>query len=130
MTPSGLDDPGEVHYVYYTDARVKRPAPITAALAVSLGISVDLGSRTALTAGLHGDRSRDLFRCPAQDPPGRGYSLASSDWEAPDKFSGYDFNEALLSHRRDAPWLPQGELARVRTPGSPAKRDGAWCRFL
>jgi prepilin-type processing-associated H-X9-DG protein len=95
---------------------VKRPAPVTAALAVSLGISVDLASRTALTADLHGDRLSDLFRCPAQSPPGRGYSLASSDWEAPDEFSGYDFNEALLSHRLNAPWLPQGELSRVRTP--------------
>jgi prepilin-type processing-associated H-X9-DG protein len=116
MTPSGLADPTATHYVYYTDAGQKRPAPVTAALAVSLGIPVDLGSRAALATDLQSDRLRNLFRCPAQNPPGRGFSLASNDWEAPDEFSGFVYNEALLAHRLNKPLLPQGQLARVRTP--------------
>jgi prepilin-type processing-associated H-X9-DG protein len=116
MTPSGLEDPGETHYVYYTDAGQKYPAPITAALAVSLGIAVDRTSRTALAADLQSDRLRNFLRCPAQDPPARGYSLGSDDWEAPAEFSGYVYNEALLAHRVNRPWLPQGQPARVQTP--------------
>jgi prepilin-type processing-associated H-X9-DG protein len=116
LSGPGLQDPAEQHYVYYTDAGVRRPAPITAALAVSLGVPVDCGSRTALDADLQSPRVTQLFQCPAQDPQGRGYSIGCETWSTPAEFSSYDFNESLMSHKRRKPLLPHGQVSALKSP--------------
>jgi prepilin-type processing-associated H-X9-DG protein len=119
VNPHGLMDEGAKKYIYYDDAGVKRPVPITAALAISLGVDVRLDSRENLEEDMEGERLRRYFRCPGQDLALRGQTQKSSEpWEAPRDWSSYVFNEAILGLRErtttadEAP--PLGMATRVR----------------
>jgi prepilin-type processing-associated H-X9-DG protein/prepilin-type N-terminal cleavage/methylation domain-containing protein len=117
VNPQGLGDPERRKYTYYTEDGVERPMPITAALAVKLGVKVRTDSRESLEADLQQESVRRLFRCPDQDPQGRAGSLSQGrGWGTPAEWSSFTFNEALLG-RRNQPWeFPQGRAASVKRP--------------
>jgi len=125
-TPQALHDTAEKNFVYYTDNGIKRPAPITAALAQYLGVKVDLSSRQGLIASLDGDQMKAMFRCPAlsakQDLSGLTQRDDADKWTAPPEFSAYVFNEALVGMRSPQDTLgnlpPMANLARVRSSSS------------
>src|SRR4051794_16157126 len=48
VDPEGVGDNNQIRYVYYDDAGVKRPAPITVALGHYLGADVHLDGRDAM----------------------------------------------------------------------------------
>lgn len=122
-TPQGLHDLAQKHFVYYTDAGMKRPAPITAALAQYLQVKVDLSSRQGLIESLNGDAMKAMFRCPAlsakQDLSGLTQRDDADGWMAPVEFSSYVFNEAALGMRSPQDTKgnipPMADLARVRS---------------
>src|SRR5258706_4081573 len=62
----GLDDFAEQKYDYYLDNGLRRPMPITAALAQYMGAVLQSDSRDALEADLQTAAVRRLFRCPSQ----------------------------------------------------------------
>ncbi|HEX5244396.1 MAG TPA: prepilin-type N-terminal cleavage/methylation domain-containing protein [Tepidisphaeraceae bacterium] len=121
-TPEGLHDTAEKNFIYYTDSGLKRPVPVTAALAIYLQLPVDLGSREGLIASLDGDQMKAMFRCPAlsakQDLSGLTQRDNDDKWTAPPEFSSYGFNEAALGLRSmkathgNEP--PIANLARIR----------------
>lgn len=122
-TPQGLRDSAEKNFVYYTDNGLKRPVPITAALAQYLQVKVDLGSRQGLIASLDGEAMKAMFRCPAlsakQDLSGITQRDDADGWKAPPEFSAYVFNEAALGMRSPQDTQgnipPMANLARVRS---------------
>src|SRR4051812_28380816 len=65
--PAGLDDATEKKYDYYEDDGVRRPMPITAALAVALGKQLRIDSRENLEEGLRQEAITRLFHCPSQE---------------------------------------------------------------
>jgi prepilin-type N-terminal cleavage/methylation domain-containing protein/prepilin-type processing-associated H-X9-DG protein len=100
VNPQGLRDDRATRYIYYDDAGVKRPVPITVALAISLGVNVRVDSRENLEADMGGESIRKYFRCPSQELSLRGQTQKSSEpWEAPRDWSSYVFNEAILGMR-------------------------------
>ena len=121
-TPQGLHDSAEKNFVYYTDNDIKRPVPITAALAQYLQVKVDLSSRAALIESLNGDAMKAMFRCPAlsakQDLSGLTQRDDADGWMAPVEFSSYVFNEAALGMRSPQDTKgnipPMADLARIR----------------
>ena len=119
--PAGLEDTAERKYMYYVDSGIKRPLPISAALAASLGVEVQTQSREALTADLATERIRRLFRCPDQLTEVSGLTQkgdSSGDWTAPEEVSSYAFNEAMLGRRPDplTQGCPKGLLTRATNP--------------
>jgi prepilin-type processing-associated H-X9-DG protein len=100
VNPRGLRDDGATRYLYYDDAGIKRPVPITAALAMSLGVKVRLDSRESLEEDMERPDLRKYFQCPSQEVQLRGLTQKSSEpWEAPRDWSSYVFNEAILGLR-------------------------------
>jgi prepilin-type processing-associated H-X9-DG protein len=121
VNPRGLNDPDARRYVYYHDGPEKRPAPITVALAISMGIGVRLDSRANLEADMQGDALRRHFACPAQATPLSGVSQTSSEgWSSPREWSSYVSNESVLGrrHPEEFPDAPVGKATRVRSPST------------
>jgi len=122
--PHGLSDDNERRYTYYTDNGVRRPAPFTVAIAVSLGTKVRLDSRQGLEQDMQGDAVRKNFRCPSQEEVRNGFTQredAPGNWTAPEDASSYVFNEAILGLRERETWrdpMPLGKLSLVRQPAS------------
>ena len=119
VNPAGVGDADEKYYMYYTDAGIRRPVPITASLASVLGVKFRLDSRANLEADLQRDGVRNLFRCWSQEPQGHAGSMGDGmGWGPPSEWSSYIFNEALLA-RRNQPWeFPQGHMSKIRRPGA------------
>lgn len=115
--PAGLEDVNKRRYDYYTDDGVQRPLPITAALAQYMGGSIRTDSRESLTEDLNSPRVRRLFHCPSQEVDLSGWSErgdSDGSWTAPDEFSSYVFNEAMVG-RPPAPatdQAPRGKLGK------------------
>jgi prepilin-type N-terminal cleavage/methylation domain-containing protein/prepilin-type processing-associated H-X9-DG protein len=119
VNPQGLRDDRSRRYIYYHDAGIERPVPITVALAISLGAKVRLDSRQNLEADMQSEQLRKLFTCPSQEVPLRGLTQKSSEpWEAPRDWSSYVFNEAILGLReKETTSRPTLGLAtRVKRP--------------
>ena len=119
--PAGLEDVAERKYLYYLDNGIKRPLPVTAALAASLGMDVRTDSREALAQDLASERIRRLFRCPNQLVEISGLTQLGDDggdWRAPEEVSSYAFNEAMLGRRPDplTNGCPKGLLTRATNP--------------
>ena len=139
--PHGLQDENRQKYDYYEDQGIERPLPVTVALAAYLGVRCRTDSRDHLIQDMSGDALKRLFRCPAESVDRLGWTEAgdgSGTWTAPDEFSSYVFNEALLG-RREAPrsdQCPRGAMANVRDPAGVAfamdgrPRDTQQDRFL
>lgn len=120
--PKGVDDPQEQRYDYYLDAGVKRPLPITAALGLSMGVSIRTDSRANLEEDLNQESLFRNFSCPSQEVPLKGLSQrdGAGGWDAPAEFSSYIFNEALMGRRdikADRPDPVMGHLSQVQRPG-------------
>jgi prepilin-type processing-associated H-X9-DG protein/prepilin-type N-terminal cleavage/methylation domain-containing protein len=141
--PEGLGDVGERKYAYYIDDGIKRPLPVTAALAMAMGVQVRTDSRDSLGADLQQEFVKRLFRCPSQEVELPGWTERGDDggsWIAPDEVSSYDFNEGILG-RRPAPHTedgPRGHLTKVShqaevffaCDGRPRDNEGDRCYLL
>ena len=118
--PRGLEDEAERKYEYYLDEGTKRPVPITVALAEYLGVTCRTDSRANLEADLQSPALRKLFRCPSQQAEYHGWTQRGDDdgsWVAPEEYSSYAFNEALLGRRpAHLATCPRGNLSRVTQP--------------
>jgi prepilin-type processing-associated H-X9-DG protein len=118
--PQGLEDPDRQKYMYYEDAGILRPLPETAALAFYMGVKVRTDTREHLAEDLNSENIRRLFRCPAQFAEYSGWTERGDDsgaWLAPNSWSGYDFNAALLGRRDyNTEACPKGHMSRVRKP--------------
>src|SRR4051812_23386938 len=79
VNPHGLNDDRAIRYTYYNDNGIQRPAPITVALAMSLGVKVRLDSRQTLEEDMQGEAVRKYFRCPSQEEELLGLSQKSSE---------------------------------------------------
>jgi type II secretory pathway pseudopilin PulG len=120
--PKGVKDPEERRYDYYMDAGIKRPLPITAALGLSLGVTIRTDSRAHLEEDLKSLNLIRHFTCPSQAAPLQGLSQRDGGqaWDAPLEFTSYVFNEALLGKRDFKPDRPDpvmGNITRVLRPG-------------
>ncbi|MGB0766192.1 MAG: prepilin-type N-terminal cleavage/methylation domain-containing protein [Phycisphaeraceae bacterium] len=103
--------------VLYDDGGTLRPAPLMAQLAEYMSTSVDLTSRATVEQHVQ-DRSRmQAFLCPSHAEPIVATTLVqgSNPWGAPDGFTSYGYNEALLGYRPGSDRV-FGDLNRVRTP--------------
>lgn len=120
VNPKGLGDDHMVRYDYYLDAGEQRPMPITAALAIEMGVTLHSGSRDALEADLQTDAVRKYFHCPSDQQNLSGWTQRdSAGWLSPDEFSSYAFNEALLGRRDRDPAVspyPMGHATSLRQP--------------
>lgn len=117
--PHGLEDDNEKKYMYYMDSGIKRPLPLTAALAFYMDVRFRTDSREHMAQDLASDAMRRPFHCPAQfiDYAGGTERDESGSWAAPDCWSSYDFNTALLGRRDyNTDHCPKGLLSRVRQP--------------
>jgi prepilin-type N-terminal cleavage/methylation domain-containing protein/prepilin-type processing-associated H-X9-DG protein len=118
--PRGLEDENERKYMYYLDNGIKRPLPVTVALGTYLGVSTRTDSRENLEMDLLGDALRKRFRCPSQQVEYHGWTQRGDDggsWTAPEEYSSYAFNEALLGRRpAHLERCPKGKLSQVRSP--------------
>jgi prepilin-type processing-associated H-X9-DG protein/prepilin-type N-terminal cleavage/methylation domain-containing protein len=98
--PTGLDDPLERRYTYYTDADIHRPAPVTIALARSLGMKIKFDSRPDVEAELRRPDLIRLLHCEAQSENLSGMTQREDGpWIGPVEYSSYLFNEAVLGRR-------------------------------
>jgi prepilin-type N-terminal cleavage/methylation domain-containing protein/prepilin-type processing-associated H-X9-DG protein len=118
--PSGLEDESERRYEYYLDDGIKRPVPASVALAKYMGVTCRTDSRANLEADLQLESIRRLFRCPSQQVEYHGWTQRGDDggaWTAPEEYSSYAFNEALLGRRpAHLETCPKGNLSRVTQP--------------
>lgn len=116
--PKGVNDPEARRYDYYTDDGVQRPLPVTAALGLSLGVSVRTDSRAHLEEDLDNPALIRHFTCPSQAAPLQGLSQrdGAQPWDAPREFTSYVFNEALLGKRDFKPERPEVFLAMDGRP--------------
>lgn len=119
LDPKGLGDELATHYTYYEDEGIKRPVPITVALALAMGLKIHTDSRQALAQDLQREDLRERFHCPAQEVVLRGLSQIGPGWISPHEYSSYVFNEALMGRReyqpnRSDPIL--GNVAKVKHP--------------
>ena len=118
--PRGLQDEAERKYMYYLDNGVKRPVPVTVALGKYMGVTTRTESRAALEEDLQREPLRRLFRCPAQQVAYHGWTQRGDEdgkWTAPEEWSSYAFNEALLGRRpAHLERCPKGMLSRVTRP--------------
>src|SRR4051812_47476763 len=99
--PKGLLDEGEKKYGYYNDGGIKRPLPLTVALARYMDVDVPTDSQASLESDLQSDALRRLFLCPSQAEPLAGWTQREDGpgWTSPPEYSSYIFNEALLGKR-------------------------------
>ena len=137
----GLQDEARRKYDYYSDQGTLRPVPITVALGAYLGAACRTNSRETLTEDMARPELRKLFHCPSQQVDRLGWTQAcdgEDTWTAPDEFSSYVFNEALLG-RREPPTTdqyPRGLVSKVTNPSRVAlaadgrPRDQQSERFL
>ncbi len=106
VNPEGLDDLAEAKYDYYLDRGIKRPMPVTAALAQYLGPVLRSNSREGITADLQSPSVRRLFRCPSQNVELWGWTQRGDgpggSWMSPPECSSYVFNEGILGRRDGA----------------------------
>jgi prepilin-type processing-associated H-X9-DG protein len=129
LNPQGLADLATQKYMYYSDAGIQRPVPITVALGAYLAVPFDTSSRESLERDMLDLPMRKRFSCPSQQEPLRGLSQRDgglSAWTAPPDQSSYIFNEALLG-RRPGTELPQivGHITQVtRTSETLLAMDG------
>ncbi|MDB5318827.1 MAG: hypothetical protein JWN40_458 [Phycisphaerales bacterium] len=119
--PKGVGDPEERRYDYYLDAGIKRPLPVTAALALAMGVSVRTASRADLEQDLQNPDLIRHFACPSQPATLQGLSQRDGGeaWDAPLEFTSYVFNEALLGKRDYKPDRPDpimGHISRALRP--------------
>jgi prepilin-type processing-associated H-X9-DG protein len=118
--PRGIDDESERKYVYYIDNDIKRPVPVTVALAKYMGVTCRTDSRENLEEDLQVESIRRLFRCPSQQFPYHGWTQRGDEngsWIAPEEYSSYAFNEALLGRRpAHLATCPRGKLSKVKQP--------------
>jgi prepilin-type processing-associated H-X9-DG protein len=119
--PAGLDDPDEVHYTYYVDDSIKRPAPLTLVLGKYLGLDVHLGTRPDVEADLRREDLIRHFRCPSQQVALSGLTQREDGpgWTGPAEVSSYVFNEAVLGRRNVRPGRAKsivGNLVKVKDP--------------
>ena len=117
--PAGLQDASEKKYMYYMDSGTKRPMPTTTALAWYMGVRVRTDSREHLSEDMGKENLRRLFRCPSQQTEYLGWTQRGDDggsWIAPDEYSSYAFNEALLGRRPppDTERCPKAKLSKVK----------------
>jgi prepilin-type N-terminal cleavage/methylation domain-containing protein/prepilin-type processing-associated H-X9-DG protein len=115
--PHGLEDDAEKKYMYYNDAGIKRPLPLITALAFYMNVPFRTDTREHLAEDLGGENMRRPFHCPAQfiDYAGGTERDENGTWTAPDCWSSYDFNTALLGRRDyNTESCPRGLLVRVR----------------
>src|SRR5437764_1968885 len=104
VNPHGLNDDRKTRYIYYVDNGIERPAPITVALGISLGVKIRLDSRASVEADMQKEDLRRYFRCPSDVEDLRGLSQKSSDgWEGPKDYSSYVFNETIIGLRERRP---------------------------
>lgn len=125
VDPKGLGDEDRRRYTYYLDNGTFRPAPLTAVLGHYLGVPVRFDSRPALEAALRSEPLRRHFRCPSQSEELTGWTqgaIGGEAWRAPEEFSAYCFNEAVLGRRGSAraggSAAPAGLASRVRRPSA------------
>ena len=126
LNPAGLGDEQATKFDYYTDGGERRPMPITAALGHYIGVNVRTDSRANLEQDLQSEDLRRHWSCPSQSIPASGWSQKdSTGWTAPEEFTSYAFNEALLGRRDRTPeqvasgqkWpYPMGQVTVVRRP--------------
>jgi prepilin-type processing-associated H-X9-DG protein/prepilin-type N-terminal cleavage/methylation domain-containing protein len=119
LNPKGLLDEDERKYDYLTDAGIKRPLPLTVALAHYLNVTVRTGSRADLEADLESsDALRRLFYCPSQPEPLAGWTQREDGpgWTSPAEYSSYIFNEALLGKRDGNKVSILGQTAKITSP--------------
>jgi prepilin-type processing-associated H-X9-DG protein len=119
LDPRGLGDEAARRYTYYTDDGTPRPAPITVALGIQMGVGLRTDSRANLEEDLQRDDLRERFRCPSQTEPMRGRSQVGPGFTSPLEYSSYVFNEALMGRREFRPGRSDpilGHVARVRRP--------------
>jgi prepilin-type processing-associated H-X9-DG protein len=118
--PAGIEDATERKYEYYLDNGIKRPAPVTVALGKYLGVTCRTHSREALEADLQLDVLRKRFRCPSQQFDYHGWTQRGDEdgnWFAPEEYSSYAFNEALLGRRPGhLKGCPKGRMDKVLQP--------------
>ena len=116
--PRGLEDEAERKYQYYLDNGTKRPMPLTVALGRFLGVQCRTDSRESLEQDMAGEALRRHFRCPSQQAEYLGWSQRGDEggaWTAPEEFSSYLFNCALLGRRDyNTANCPKGKLSRVK----------------
>ena len=115
-SPEVLKDPAARRYTYFREDGVDRPAPFSAALAVSLGVPVRLDSRENLEADMRAEEFRKHFRCPSQAEVLPGITNSIQSWRAPEEWSSYLGNEFLTSSGQRDPEAPRGKLDKVRRP--------------
>src|SRR5258706_11070336 len=119
IDPKGLDDAAERKYDYYIDDGIRRPMPVTAALAQYMGPPLQTESRDGIEADLQTHAVRRLFRCPSQTAELWGWTQRGDEpngaWRSPLESSSYVFNEALMGRRDGAKTAgcPQGLLSRA-----------------
>jgi prepilin-type N-terminal cleavage/methylation domain-containing protein/prepilin-type processing-associated H-X9-DG protein len=116
--PAGMGDAAERKYSYYVDDGIKRPMPMTAALAAALGVELHTNTRQGIEQDLAGESIRRLVRCPNQLVELSGLTQLGDDggsWHAPLEVSSYAFNEAMLGRRPDplTSACPKGLLTRA-----------------
>jgi prepilin-type processing-associated H-X9-DG protein/prepilin-type N-terminal cleavage/methylation domain-containing protein len=113
--PKGLLDEAERKYSYYTEAGIKRPMPLTVALARYMGVPVRTDGRTHLEEDLRSDALRRLFECPSQAEPLAGWTQREDGpgWTSPPEYSSYVFNEALLGKRDGNKPSALGQMSRI-----------------
>jgi prepilin-type N-terminal cleavage/methylation domain-containing protein/prepilin-type processing-associated H-X9-DG protein len=117
LDPKGLADEEAKRYTYYLDNGTRRPAPITVALALQMGLDIRTDSRANLEEDLKRSDLRERFHCPSQIEPMRGLSERGPGWSAPLEYSSYVFNEALLGRREFYPTRSEpilGNVAKVK----------------
>jgi prepilin-type processing-associated H-X9-DG protein len=118
--PRGLEDERERRYEYYDDVGVKRPVPITVALGRQLGVECRTDGRQQLAEDMARESLRRHFRCPSQQTVNLGWTQRGDEggsWIAPEEYSSYAFNEALLGRSRSRlAQCPRGKLSRVVEP--------------
>jgi prepilin-type N-terminal cleavage/methylation domain-containing protein/prepilin-type processing-associated H-X9-DG protein len=121
VNPEGLDDLATIKYDYYLDDGIKRPMPVTAALAQYLGPSLRSDSRDGITADLQLESVRRLFRCPSQAIELWGWTQRGDGpggaWQSPLECSSYVFNEAILG-RRDGAKIERCPVGLITKIGS------------
>jgi prepilin-type N-terminal cleavage/methylation domain-containing protein/prepilin-type processing-associated H-X9-DG protein len=121
--PNGVRDSEERRYDYYVDGGIKRPLPVTAALAISMGVAVRTDSRGNLEEDLQRADLIRHFTCPSQAEPLQGLSQRGGEggWDAPLEFTSYVFNEALLGKRDYKPDRPDPIMGHVSRALRPAE---------
>ena len=118
LNPKGLGDDSARRYTYFMDDGIRRPVPVTAALAIQLGQNVRLDSRGNLEADLQEYAVRRHFKCPSQEREQAAITQRGGNWDAPREWSSYIFNEAFLGKReaKAHPDPPMGKVTKVARP--------------